>query len=42
LKKVMALASLKHAVELDPTELERKPFWWRFGVSLSRQASPLP
>ena len=30
-----------HAEPIDPSEFERKPFWWRFGVNLSRLASPV-
>jgi len=30
-----------HAEALDPAEFDRKPFWWRFGVSLSRLAAPV-
>jgi len=26
---------------IDPLEFDRKPFWWRFGVNLSRLASPV-
>jgi cardiolipin synthase len=30
-----------HAKPIDPLEFDRKPFWWRFGVNLSRLASPV-
>jgi cardiolipin synthase len=30
-----------HAELIDPDEFERKPFWWRFAVSLSRLAAPV-
>lgn len=30
-----------HAVLIDPDALEKKPFWWRFGVNLSRLAAPV-
>lgn len=30
-----------HSTIIDPAELDKKPFWWRFGVSLSRLASPV-
>ncbi len=30
-----------HAKLIDPLEFDRKPFWWRFGVNLSRLASPV-
>lgn len=30
-----------HAVPINPDELDKKPIWWRFGVNLSRLASPL-
>ncbi len=30
-----------NAVVIDPLEFDRKPFWWRFGVNLSRLASPV-
>jgi hypothetical protein len=26
---------------IDPLEFDRKPFWWRLGVNLSRLASPV-
>jgi cardiolipin synthase len=29
------------ATIIDPAALEQKPFWWRFGVNLSRLASPV-
>jgi len=30
-----------HSVELDPADFERRPYWWRLGVGLSRLASPV-
>jgi cardiolipin synthase len=30
-----------HAELIDPDEFERKPFWWRLAVSLSRLAAPV-
>ena len=30
-----------HAEPIDPDELEKKPFWWRLGVNLSRLAAPV-
>ena len=30
-----------HSTIIDPAELDKKPFWWRFSVSLSRLASPV-
>jgi cardiolipin synthase len=30
-----------HAELIDLDELDRKPFWWRFGVGLSRLAAPV-
>jgi cardiolipin synthase len=30
-----------HAELIDPVAFDRKPFWWRFGVNLSRLASPV-
>ena len=30
-----------HAEPIDPVQFDRKPFWWRFGVNLSRLASPV-
>jgi cardiolipin synthase len=30
-----------HAVIIDPESLDKKPFWWRFSVSLSRLAAPV-
>jgi cardiolipin synthase len=30
-----------HSVPIDPDEFERKPYWWRLGVNLSRLAAPV-
>ncbi len=30
-----------HAEPIDPAEFDRKPFWWRLGVALSRLAGPV-
>jgi cardiolipin synthase len=30
-----------HAEAIDPAEFDRKPFWWRLGVNLSRLAAPV-
>jgi hypothetical protein len=30
-----------HAEPIDPAALSDKPFWWRFGVNLSRLAAPV-
>ena len=30
-----------HAEPIDPDELQKKPFWWRLGVNLSRLAAPV-
>ena len=30
-----------HSERIDPDELEKKPFWWRLGVNLSRLAAPV-
>jgi cardiolipin synthase len=30
-----------HAEPIDPAEFDRKSFWWRLGVNLSRLASPV-
>jgi cardiolipin synthase len=30
-----------HAEPIDPVALSDKPFWWRFGVNLSRLAAPV-
>ncbi len=30
-----------HAEPIDPDDFERRPFWWRLGVNLSRLASPV-
>ena len=30
-----------HSVPIDPDELDKKPFWWRLGVNLSRLAAPV-
>ena len=30
-----------HAAPIDPDSLEKKPFWWRLGVNLSRLAAPV-
>jgi cardiolipin synthase A/B len=34
-------ADFAHAVPIDPNQFDDKPFWWRFGVNLSRLASPV-
>jgi cardiolipin synthase len=30
-----------HAVEIDPAELDKKPFWWHLAVNVSRLAAPV-
>ena len=30
-----------HAVTIDQDSIDKKPFWWRFGVKLSRLAAPV-
>jgi cardiolipin synthase len=30
-----------HAEPIDPTEYDRKPFWWRLAVNLSQLAAPV-
>jgi len=30
-----------HAELIEPDELDKKSFWWRFGVNLSRLAAPI-
>jgi cardiolipin synthase len=30
-----------HAEPIEPDELDKKSFWWRFGVNLSRLAAPI-
>jgi len=30
-----------HSVLIDPNEFDEKPFWWRFGVQLSRLGAPV-
>jgi cardiolipin synthase len=30
-----------HATPIDPASFAERPFWWRFGVSLSRLAAPV-
>jgi len=30
-----------HAVPIDADDIEKKPFWWRLGVNLSRLAAPV-
>ncbi|MEH6549941.1 MAG: cardiolipin synthase [Pseudomonadales bacterium] len=30
-----------HSVEIDPDDFDKKPWWWRFAVSLSSLASPV-
>ena len=30
-----------HAETIDPNDFEKKSFWWRFGVNLSRLAAPV-
>ena len=39
--KAMFEDDFAHAEPIDPLEFERKPFWWRLGVNLSRLASPV-
>jgi cardiolipin synthase len=39
--KAMFEDDFAHAEPIDPLEFDRKPFWWRFGVNLSRLASPV-
>ena len=39
--QAMFEADFAHAQRIDPAEVDRKPFWWRLGVSLSRLASPV-
>ncbi|MBT8441228.1 MAG: cardiolipin synthase, partial [Gammaproteobacteria bacterium] len=34
-------ADFAHAVEIDPAEFDKKPFWWKLGVNLSRLAAPV-
>jgi cardiolipin synthase len=31
----------RHAAEIDPEELDKKPFWWHFAVKISRLAAPV-
>ena len=37
----MFTADFAHAKAIDPTEFDRKPYWWRLGVNLSRMAAPV-
>ena len=30
-----------HAMLIDPDVLDKKPFWWRLAVNLSRLAAPV-
>ena len=30
-----------HAVPIDADALQKKPFWWRLAVNLSRLAAPV-
>ena len=39
--KAMFEDDFAHAEPIDPLEFDRKPFWWRLGVNLSRLASPV-
>jgi cardiolipin synthase len=39
--KAMFEDDFAHAQAIDPAEFDRKPFWWRLGVNLSRLASPV-
>jgi len=39
--EVMFEQDFAHAVLIDPDSLDQKPFWWRFGVNLSRLAAPV-
>jgi cardiolipin synthase len=34
-------ADFAYAEPIDPAALDEKPFWWRFGVNLSRLAAPV-
>jgi len=35
------VADFEHSVLIDPAEFDKKPFWWRLGVRVSRLASPV-
>ena len=39
--EVMFEADFAHAVPINADDLEKKPFWWRLAVSISRLASPV-
>jgi cardiolipin synthase len=39
--EAMFEADFAHSVIIDPASFDKKPLWWRFGVSLSRLASPV-
>jgi len=39
--EAMFLDDFAHSAEIDPADLDAKPFWWRLGVKLSRLAAPL-
>lgn len=30
-----------HSHEIDPNEFDKKPFWWRLGVNISRLGAPV-
>ena len=30
-----------HAEVIDPADLDKRPFWWRLGVQVSRLAAPV-
>ena len=39
--EAMFEADFAHSTIIDPDEFHKKPFWWRFGVNLSRLAAPV-
>ena len=39
--EAMFEADFAHAVPINPDDLEKKPFWWRLAVNLSRLAAPV-
>jgi cardiolipin synthase len=39
--EAMFEADFAHSVMIEPDIMDKKPLWWRFGVNLSRLASPV-
>ncbi len=39
--EAMFEADFAHSVPIDPAEFDRKPFWWKLAVNVSRLAAPV-